>query len=245
MGMLAASNFPIFGLFWVIFGGMFCLSIVSGIVGGGRAKKNLTALAERLGFTVTPNFRIPALERSARTHSSSTITITLGAKTEFLSQEFGIQGTVRGRGVRFSKYTTGSGKSSISWVELAVAAKANGFIFSLQPENFVWKIFEFFGQHEIKIGDEEFDKRWRINANDAPTLQMLLLPELRAKIEQTSARFGEFYLDHDWIRYREQGTFSDAKRVARLEGMVGLMCDLAQAIEVAAENYRPLSPGGP
>lgn len=73
-----------------------------------RVKGSLRALAERLGFTVTPDCRIPSLARSCNNQMFAE------------SMEFGIQGQLRGRTVRFSRYVTGHGKGKQVWVELAV-----------------------------------------------------------------------------------------------------------------------------
>lgn len=122
---------------------------------------------------------------------------------------------------------------------------ANSFTFSLTPETIFTKIGELLGNQEIKIGDAEFDQQWRIQANDVATLHTLLTPKLRENIDQPSAKIGNFILENDWIRHREWGDFFNAARVARLESMIGLMCDLADAIEVAAKKCTPLPPVPP
>jgi len=197
-----------------------------------KAKKNLTDLAQRLGFPVTPKVRIPSLSRSLK---KQVFNRGLGSP----SIELGIQGTIRGHNVRFSRFTTGSGKTQITWAELAVSVHAHAFAFSLRREFLLGKLGGLFGFTDVKIGDEVFDQRWRIKTTHAATLQALLLPELRAKISNAAASSGDFYLENDWIRYREKGSFTNPKVVARLESMVELMCDLAEAIDVAAEKYSP------
>jgi len=196
-----------------------------------KVKKNLTDLAQRLGFPVTPKMRLPSLSRSIK---KAAFGLNLGDSTEL-----GIQGALHGHQVRFSRFTTGSGKTKIVWAELAVSAHARAFAFSLRREYLGWKLVSLFGFTDVKIGDEVFDQRWRIKTTNAATLQALLLPELRAKISNAAASSGDFYLENDWIRYREKGSFSNDKVVARLEGMVPMMCDLAEAIDVAAEKYSP------
>jgi hypothetical protein len=238
MSLLAASA-PLFGyLFFALVVGIICVGIVTASRQNSRARKNLTELASRLGIPVNPDLRIPKLERTC---NNRVFGLGLGGP----ATELGIQGTVRGRTVRFSRFITGAGKSQQVWAELAVSARANGFTFTLRSENIAWKVIERLGFHEVKVGDAAFDERWRIKASDAATLQALLLPELREKISAAARRSGDFHLDHDWVRYREQGSFSNDQLVARLEGMVAMMCDLAEAIEVATEKYSPLSPGGP
>jgi len=237
MQVLAAadgSGFVFFGVIILIAG----VAIVWAIIQGSHAKKNLTELAGRLQIYPNPDLRIPTIERSS---TKSTFNLNLGGP----ASELGIMGKVRDRTLRISRYTTGSGKSQVTWAELAVSTHDNGFTFSLRRENIGWKLVELLGFHEVTLGDEAFDKRWRINASDAATLQALLLPELREKINASAAQFGAFTLENDWIRYREQGVFSNDKLVARFEGMVGLMCDLAEAIEVATGNYRQFSPNSP
>jgi hypothetical protein len=202
-----------------------------------RAKRNMTALADRLGFEVTPNLFIPLIPRSCNKYNNN-----LSSNEPM---DTGIEGSVNGRSVRFVKYVTGSGKYGQLWSEIAVSVRADSFAFTLRPDNVAWKLVESLGHHEIKVGDKEFDRRWRINSNQPETLKAVLLPELRHQIDQSAARQGEFMLEYGYVRYRELGDFDNPKRVARYESMIGLMCDLAEAIEVAAENYRPLSPNSP
>jgi hypothetical protein len=197
-----------------------------------RAQKNLASLANRLGFTITGNGYIPFIQRYCNSQSLTAV-LNLGDPPD----ELGIQGQIRGRSVRFSEFVTGSGRIKLNWAELAVATHANQFTFSLRQRDASWGLMALRDDGEVKIGDDDFDRRWRFNSNDGTTLRTLMTPELRGKIDQFGNQIGAFFLENDWICYRESGDFSNSERVGRYEKMVGLMGDLAEAIEVAAEKF--------
>jgi len=123
------------------------------------------------------------------------------------------------------------------WAEMAVAVNSHDFEFALQPETLETKVREFFGETEVKVGDAVFDRRWRVDTSRRETLLALLTPELRAKITQAADRGGqsEFRIEYKWLCYREKGTFASDGRLRRCEGMLDLMFELADAIEVAVE----------
>jgi len=207
-----------------------------------QAKKNLTALAGRLGFALMPEAQLSLIQRTWRRIFSLSTNQSM----------MGIYGQVHARSVRIFSYTVstvGPRRYDVKWTEMAVSTSAASFSFSLRPKNIVWKLLGQLSNQEIKLNDEEFDRHWRVNSNQPETLKVVLLPELRSQINQYAARLGEFSLESDAIRYRVQGDFNNAALVARYEGMIGLLCDLAEAAEVAAKNYRPesvkkASPGG-
>jgi hypothetical protein len=249
-----------------IFFSLFGVTVIGTIISirrfqNSRGKKNLTALADRLRFSITPDLRISYIDRRYNNP-----TINPYRQVAYESAELGIAGQLRGRSIRFSEYKTTGGKSSMYWAEIATATRASRLTFSLQPEHAGAKLAELLGQHENKIGDEEFDRRWRIFTNEPAALSALLVPELRAQINESAFKAGqfcnknwlnyvlvkftywgqgEFYLNGGWLRYREGGHFSNEDRVTRYESMVGLMCDLAEATEVAAEKFSPPSPSSP
>ena len=201
-------------------------------------KRNLGALAERLHFTVSPNLWIPGIKRSFKTKY-------FGGVVDNPTAELGIAGAVHGRPIRFSSFEIGGGKTTQIFAEIAVAAQVNKFTFSCHHSSYFGNLLESSSDARFKINDEEFDRSWRLTTNSPTTLKALLIPELRKAIAESSAFQGEFYLEFDWLRYRELGDFSDAELVARYESMIGLMCDLAVASEVVAEKYSPPSPNSP
>jgi hypothetical protein len=229
MSILAAGNQPgPYRFFGIFFGGFILVTGVVSLIIRRGGKKNLMAVAERLGFTVTPKFQISSANRSLSP------VFSLGVPRA----ERGIEGTVRGRAVRISEFVADSGEHEQTWLELAVDARANGFTFSLHWKGITRKLVERFGAPEITTGEEEFDRRWRIHASDVETLRTAIPPGLRVKIDRSSDKFGEFCLDNDWMRYRERATIFNAGPVKRMEGMVDWMCDLAESIEAVTKKNK-------
>jgi hypothetical protein len=229
MSILAVVSQPNPVLFLgIFFGGFILLTAIPTFFISRNGKKTLQAVADRLGFTIAPKFQVSSTNRSG-----GSIFGFGGSRGER-----GIEGTVRGRAVQISEFLVDEGKHEQTYLELVVAANANHFKFALHRRGLIRKLGGFLGVHETTIGDEEFDRRWRITASDMTTLQSVLSPELRTKIDQSANNFSEFNLYNDWIRYREQATISNSGPLRRMEGMVELMCDLAEAIEKVAEKSK-------
>jgi hypothetical protein len=118
---------------------------------------------------------------------------------------------------------------------MAVSARADDFYFSLcclRRIHISNKLPDVTEQSEIKIGNDEFDRRWRIMTNRTTTLQAMLTPEFCAKIDEIAAQAsGSFYFDNNWFRLVELGDFTSNKRTERYEAMIDFMCDVAESIE--------------
>ncbi len=221
-----ASRVDVSWIFPILMGVVVVAAIVSAIVGGRRKRRNLQALAQRLGLDYVmddgPKF---------------SFTLDVATSERDATRKVCVEGTIRGRRVEFSEFTTSAGRSSQRWTEVAVAAVAGDFEFSLQQEGLGWKLMRWLGDEEVTIGDREFDAQWHIKASSPDTLQAMLLPELRGKITAAglSGTQGHFMLFDGWMRYIERGGFEDPSRVARGERVLGLLSDLAVAAEVAAK----------
>ncbi len=203
-----------FVLFVVLVGGVFAL-----VVWGVRAARrqtlaNLTALAERTGLGL------------------------VGDLSSWDSSSLRVEGVRQGKQVRFWAYATGSGKSRQHWIAVGVAPRRSGRLeFRLEAQGFGTKVAEFFGAKEIRVGDPAFDAAWFIRTNAAEAFAAALLPEIRMQL--TAARAAgatqPFKLEDGWVSYAELGQYSDAKRLARLESVLPLLMDLADAAEVCAD----------
>jgi hypothetical protein len=147
-------------------------------------------------------------------------------------------GTQQGRQVRFWSYTTGSGKSRRNWVAAGVRPRADGGLsFELQPQGLGTKFMELFGVKEIQVGEKRFDDAWFVQTNQPEFLAAALVPEMREKLMQTigpRTRPGSYKLEAGLVRYAEEGQFSDAELVTRLETRLPLLHDLADVAEVFA-----------
>lgn len=148
-----------------------------------------------------------------------------------------LAGALRGKPAEVFTYTTGSGKSQQTWAALTVRAdRGSGLVFKLRPQGFETKVMEFFGQHEITVGDPAFDAAWFVQTNEREFLGAALIPELREKLmvaQRTGAR-GKFELENGVVKYTESGTFDDAARTKRYAELADVMTDLADVAEVFA-----------
>lgn len=149
-------------------------------------------------------------------------------------------GMRRGKKLEIFTYTTGSGKSQTHWAALSATPRADGGLtFSLTRQGFGSKIAELFGSREIQVGDPAFDNTWFIRTNQPEFFAAALLPELRAKLLDATAkasRGASFKLEHGKVVYAEIGSFYDQTRCTRFESIADVVCDLADVAEVHASN---------
>jgi len=146
-----------------------------------------------------------------------------------------VEGTHRGRPVRFFTYTTGSGKNQQHWGAVAAAAAGAGsFTLDLFPQNFLTHLGVALGMQDIQVGDPAFDPLFVVKSNDPAYAAAALLPELRARLvaERKRGALGHLSVKDGEVRYAEIGGFGQATRVARLTEMLELVCDLAEVADV-------------
>ncbi len=147
-----------------------------------------------------------------------------------------LEGEAQGRSVRYWTYTTGSGKSSTSWVAVGVGVPPGVALqFHLTRQNFGAKLMELFGVHEIQVGDPAFDAAWFVRTNQPEYFAAALVPAIRAKFMAEAAdwRSAGFKLESGVVQYAETGSLS-AATAARLETKLPLLQDLADVAEVSA-----------
>lgn len=207
-----------------LIGVLFVVVMVGGLVVWGvrreiKAGRNLTALAARLGL----RFR-PAKENEPGVGHTA-------------------EGESQGRTARFWTYATGSGKSRKEWVAVSVrVAGESRLMLQLEPQGFGTKLAELFGAKEIEAGEPRFDGEWFIRTNAPATCRAALLPELRERLmtaRQTGAR-GVFTVEKGVAAYSEMGTFARDITVTRLESLLPLLRDLAEAVETS-ESVLPVA----
>lgn len=183
-----------------------------------KATRNLAALAARLGL----KFR-PSKENEPGVGNT-------------------VEGDFQGRPARFWTYATGSGKSRTEWVAVSVRLAGDSRLtVQLKPQGFGTKLAELFGAREIQVGETRFDDEWFIRTNAPATCRTALLPELRERlmtVRQAGAR-GVFTLEKGVAAYTEMGTFARDTTVARLESLLPLLRDFAEAAE-ASEAALPV-----
>ena len=207
-----------------LIGVLFVVVVAGGVVVWAvrreiKAARNLAALAARLGL----RFR-PAKENEPGVGNT-------------------VEGEFQGRAARFWTYSTGSGKSRTEWAAVSVRlAGASRLTVRLKPQGFGTKLAELFGAKEIEVGEPRFDGEWFIRTNAPATCRTALLPELRERlmtVRQAGAR-GVFTLEKGVAAYTEMGTFARDTTVARLESLLHLLRDFAEAAE-ASEAALPVA----
>lgn len=207
-----------------LIGVLIVFVLVGGVIGWAvrreiKATRNLAALAARLGL----KFR-PAKENEPGVGSTA-------------------EGDFQGRTARFWMYATGSGKSRTEWVAVSVRlAGESRLTVQLKPQGFGTKIAELFGAKEIEVGEPKFDGEWFIRTNAPATCRAALLPELRERLmtaRHVGAR-GVFTVESGVAAYTEAGTFAGDSTVTRLESILPLLRDFAEAAE-ASEAALPVA----
>lgn len=181
-----------------------------------RAAANLRALARRLGLDYF---------ETKKAGWVATLIVT---------------GQRDGREVQFFTFSTGSGKSRVTWRAVSVRPRAiGGLLFHLQPQGLATKLKELVGAREIVVGDATFDPKWFVETNEPDFLRAALVPEVRAKLtaaHATARSGGNFQLRQTAVRYAEHGTFADPDDCTRFEQLLPVMQDLADIAEVSAER---------
>lgn len=193
------------------------LAVPLALYKGGKAKANLMTIGDKLGLRLDVTGRY--------------------------FKKYRLVGELRGKTVEFFSYTTGSGKSQQRWAAIAVGVKAaNGLTFSLKRR---MAIFEFiarrFRKNAVETGDTTFDKDWVLSTNQPDFMRAALLAEMREKILRLSGgglSSANYKYELQTVQYAEQGSFGSAKLCGRLEEIAGLLCDLADGVEVYAEVKR-------
>ena len=151
-------------------------------------------------------------------------------------------GILRGKPVELFAYTAPVPRGGwLSWA--AVSARATDtakLTFVLNGEgNYFPQLDRFnrmFCRPRLTTGDSLFDAKWVIVSSNSPEFfAAALIPELRAKLMASHAvgARGSFQLENGVVRSAEVGRFSDTKRCARFPALAGIVCDLADIVEVA------------
>ena len=208
--MLLGSLVPL--VFFAFFVGIIVLTVYSGVRRQRKAREQLAGLASRMGLELKRQPAVLGFEGPAT-----------------------VEGQHRDRMVRFFTFTTGSGKSRVSWSATSAAvAGTGGFTLDLGPESLFTRIATKLGMQDIQIGDPEFDRQFVVKSNDAAYASAALLPEIRARLlaERSNGAHGHLAVKGGEVRYAEVGGFDDPARTARLAGMLEVACDLAEVAEV-------------
>lgn len=200
----------IFGAVFVGIAGMIWL----GVLQRRKMRANLAGLAARTGLQLIGGEQL------------------LGGRME-------VTGTRQGKPVRFWMFTTGSQKSRRFWIAVgAQPRQQSGFTFRIEPQGLATRMAEWFGAKEIQVGDRQFDDTWFIRTNAPEVFGAALVPEIRAKLmaAREAGAKGDFKLENGTVFYAEEGSFASEKSLARLEGLLPVLLDLADVAEVCAAS---------
>lgn len=204
-----------------------------------------------LGMAVLAGFLIWLAIRSSKQAQANftQLTAKLGLVAPPPQATFGIThsalqavGERRGKRVELYTFTTGAGKSRVTWVAVSAQPRRDGGLtFEIKRQGFGSKLAEVFGAKEIQVGDPAFDDAWFIQTNRSEFFRAALLPELRLKLEAAArgAMQGKFKLEKSRVSYAETGTFADTERCGRLERAMDVVIDLADVAEVYADSSDP------
>lgn len=217
LGAMSSKGDPVWPLF-VIMPALFAVILWLAYRNDKKGRANLRRLAEKLGLTY--------YEPRAR----------LGIFSDFSRAD----GLRQGRRACLFNYSTGSGKSRVTWSAVEVVPRARGNLsFSLQRPGLGTKLGAWFGRARIMTGDPEFDQSWVVKTNAPEFILAALVPELRERLVAVTAmkpRGAGVVLKEEGLRYYEQGRFANDALCARFEILIDLVGDLAAVVEVYAEQ---------
>lgn len=198
------------------FAAFMALIIWAAVVQTRKARENLQALADRLGFTIQEPPK----------------------KGWFASSDRRLTGTFRGRSAQIYTFTTGSGKNRSTWCALSLrVATPPGFSLKVTGENLFTKAGRIFGVEDVTTGDPSFDDRFFVKSSQPAYVRAALIPEVRIRLLETWQKhraFGAFVVESGEAKYTELGTFGNAKLCDRFPAMLEIAADLAEI----AEAYR-------
>ncbi len=148
---------------------------------------------------------------------------------------------MRGKSVAVFHLHHGERKSQQIWAALTIQPDNPGsFTFALQKQGLDTKIMEFFGNHEVTVGDGAFDAAWFVRTNQPDFFRAALIPELREKLMAAQRVFprGKFELKDGVVKYYEPGNFSSASQAKRFMAVADVVGDLADVADVAGTDAR-------
>lgn len=125
-----------------------------------------------------------------------------------------IQGVFQGRHIKVYTETRGSGKSRTTWTCIHTWMEAPlGVGLSVEPEGFLSAISKAFGGQDLNTGDQAFDGRFVVKADDAERALRLLNPEVRGLLLDASTRVGAVMVDDRVLRCELQNATVAASQV--------------------------------
>lgn len=193
-----------------VIAGVFALIIKLSVKQSRRARENLGRLAQALGLPP------PIAPASSKGFLSA---LALPSLT----------GVVRGRPMRVYNYSTGSGKSRVTWCAVSITVRNPGRLtLRVSRENVFTRIGRVFGVDDVATGDQAFDGQFYVKSNDAGYVRAAFIPEVRAQFTAawTAGARGTITLEGDEIKYAEPGAFSSDQICARFPALA----DLAQVV---------------
>lgn len=201
--------------FPVLMLGLFATVIFFGVRSIAEQRREFPRWAESLGWTASPM-------------TSWTVS----------PEATGVHAGRRGKAYVF---TTGSGKSRITWAAVELVAEgAPNMELTLTRQGFGSVVASMFGVKEVQVGDAAFDARWFIRTNRPDFVAAALLPEMRQRIDELAARGGrgmKLEIKAGRAIYAEQGPFGPAGR-ARVAASLPVLADLAALAEVESASGR-------
>lgn len=160
---------------------------------------------------------------------------------EYKFPETIIRGQLQGREMQIRQYKKQSKYEKILFGEISVLTKAAGFDFTITRLGISERFFEKLGDVYEKTGDTAFDDIWHLTTGHAEGLRALLSPDVRAKFVDLAHRnyTGQFQLTAGRLSYREDRSLANPAFLARLEGVVGFLLEVAAAVETVVEILPP------
>lgn len=155
-----------------------------------------------------------------------------------------LHGRYGGRGVSLYHVVEGGGKNKKVWtaVEFSTNRTRPDYELKLTHEGVADWFQKRFGGQDIEVGDEAFDKRFRIQSNEVETTQRLLAdPGVREALLERK-RFGALTVRSARVTYLAKGFQVEA---AHFEGVFPVVMRVTSAVETAVPASGPRQPPVP
>lgn len=144
-----------------------------------------------------------------------------------------VSGEYRGREV--AVFSKGYGMDNTRQTDTAVRMATNapdGLKWTLSPRNVLGKLGQMARGEEVQTGDAEFDRRYILRGNNAGAVKGIFQGEAREQVESVLQGASAFLtLREGVLMYVEFGLIMDEERRHRVESVLALMANMADAME--------------
>ena len=148
---------------------------------------------------------VASQRRQAAVWSEAGDALGLDTKLPSLLGRPRLTGTLGEIDVEVDVITRGSGNSRRPYTRFRVGYPDRGERFKLTRETGFTRFAKLFGAEDVQVGDDAFDRSFKVKADDPNRLLSFLTPALRATLLRLAAAYPSVVIEHDGIRVEHGG----------------------------------------